>query len=230
MTIHQRGTIESMTFDGIIFDMDGTLIDSTPAVLRSWVTWGSELGLSPDQLQGFHGVPAASIVDQVLPEDQRADGLVRITELELADTGDIVVLPGAAEALAALAPSAAAAIATSCTRQLAEARLEACGLVRPEVLITIDDVVRGKPAPDPFLAAADRLGVDPARCLVVEDAPKGLQAGRAAGARTLAVVTTTDVDDLAADAIVTDLSSVRFVAAGSVDAGRVDQGITVNLV
>ena len=144
----------------------------------------------------------------------------RITDLEIADLHDVVVLPGAVEALASLA-CAKNAIATSCTVPLAHARIAAAQLVPPSVLVTADDVAHGKPHPDPFLEAARRLGVDPRRCLVVEDAPKGLEAARAAGCFTLAVVTTTPREALDADAIVADLSEVRF----EVD----DDGVRVSL-
>ena len=145
-----------------------------------------------------------------LPADRQEAAIARINELEIADVDDIVVLPGAAEALASLV-GAKNAIATSCTIPLAQARIRAAGLVPPSVLVTVDDVARGKPHPDPFLAAAERLGVDPTRCLVVEDAPMGLQAARAAGCFTLAVVTTTPREELQADAIVDDLSKVEFL-------------------
>jgi sugar-phosphatase len=145
----------------------------------------------------------------------------RITELEIADLHDVVVLPGTVEALTSLA-SGKYAIATSCTVPLAGARIAAAQLVPPSVLVTADDVVHGKPHPEPFLEAARRLGVDPRRCLVVEDAPRGLEAARAAGCFTLAVLTTTPREALDADAIVTDLSDVRF---------QVDQdGVRVRLV
>jgi sugar-phosphatase len=193
----------------VIFDMDGTLIDSTPAVIRSWVTWAGEHGLAPAELLRHHGVPSAGVVRAVLPAERHEAGIARITELELADVDGIIVLPGAAESLASLV-GAKNAIATSCTIPLAQARIRAAGLVPPSVLITVDDVARGKPHPDPFLAAAERLDVDPARCLVVEDAPMGLKAARAAGCFTLAVVTTTPREALEADAIVDDLSKVEF--------------------
>jgi mannitol-1-/sugar-/sorbitol-6-phosphatase len=113
--------------------------------------------------------------------------------------------------LASLA-GASNAIATSCTVQLAEARIAAAQLLPPSVLVTADDVTHGKPHPEPFLEAARRLGVDPGRCLVVEDAPKGLEAAQAAGCFTLAVVTTTPRELLDADAVVADLSEIRFDA------------------
>jgi len=203
------GKLADQEFDAVIFDMDGTLIDSTPAVERSWTTWALEHGMTRHDLRGNHGVPSAGVVRKVLPAHQHESAIARINTLELADVEDIVVLPGAAEALAALS-EAKNAIATSCTVPLAEARIAAARLVAPSVLVTVDDVRRGKPAPDPFLEAARRLGVDPKRCLVVEDAPAGLQAARAAGCFTLAVVTTTEVDQLDADAIVANLGAVRF--------------------
>ena len=198
-------------FDGVIFDMDGTLIDSTPAVLRSWSTWATEYGFAPKELLVHHGIPAASVVRAVLPEDQHTAAMERINALELADLDDIAVLPGAADALAALA-DAKNAIATSCTVPLAEARIRVADLVAPSVLVTADDVTHGKPHPEPFLVAAQRMGVDPRRCLVVEDAPKGLEAARAAGCFTLAVTTTTAPEKLEADAVVPDLSAVSFTA------------------
>jgi sugar-phosphatase len=204
------GRLAGEVFEAVIFDMDGTLIDSTPAVLRAWDTWADEHGLTPDEFVREHGVPSAGVVEALLPADQHEAGIARINELELEDVHDIVVLPGAAEALAALV-GAKNAIATSCTTPLAKARITAAGLVPPSVLITADDVTRGKPDPDPFLAAAERMGADPTRCLVVEDAPMGLAAGQAAGCFTLAVVTTTPREDLHADAIVDDLSSVEFL-------------------
>ncbi|HET9873321.1 MAG TPA: HAD-IA family hydrolase [Propionibacteriaceae bacterium] len=203
------GRLADELFDAVIFDMDGTLIDSTPAVDRAWTTWALEHGLTREHTAGYHGVPSAGVVRAVLPEHLHDSALDRINELELADVDDIIVLPGAAEALASLAEGKSA-IATSCTVPLAQARIAAAALIPPSVLVTVDDVQRGKPHPDPFLEAARRLGVDPKRCLVVEDAPKGLLAAKAAGCFTLAVITTTPVEELDADAVVPNLAAVRF--------------------
>jgi sugar-phosphatase len=210
------GPLGGRAFAAVLFDMDGTLIDSIPVVIRSWLRWAQEHDLDPSHLQGFHGVPAAAIVAKLLPADRHEPALRRITELELADTDGITVLPGAAEALAELSPDHCA-IATSCTTPLAAVRIEATGLRVPRVVVTADDVERGKPHPDPFLLAARRLGVDPRQCLVVEDAPGGLEAARAAGCATLAVTTTTPPEELVADAVVADLGHVAF--------GRVDGGV-----
>jgi len=212
------GPLGGRAFAAVLFDMDGTLIDSIPVVIRSWLRWAQEHDLDPSHLQGFHGVPAAAIVAKLLPADRHELALQRITELELADTDGITVLPGAAEALAELSPDHCA-IATSCTTPLAAVRIEATGLRVPRVVVTADDVERGKPHPDPFLLAARRLGVDPRQCLVVEDAPGGLEAARAAGCATLAVTTTTPPEELVADAVVADLGHVAF--------GREDRGVRV---
>ncbi|HEY9291687.1 MAG TPA: HAD-IA family hydrolase [Microlunatus sp.] len=199
------------TFAAVIFDMDGTLIDSTPAVLRAWSRWALDEGVPVQALSGYHGVPSAGVVAAVLPPQRRAEALDRINRLELTDTDGIVPLPGAIDAFDRL-PADRLAIATSCTAPLAGARLMASGLTPPKVLVTVDDVEHGKPAPDPYLAAAERLGFDAADCLVVEDAPKGIQSGRAAGAATLAVITTSPRNELAAaDLVVPNLAAVDWL-------------------
>ena len=212
------GTLEGRTFAAVLFDMDGTLIDSIPVVIRSWVRWAQEEGVDPRRLTGFHGVPAMGIIATLLPPERMDAAFDRIEAIEIADTDGITVLPGTLDALAALTGQVElCAIATSCTRPLADARLAATRLPAPAVVVTASDVAKGKPHPDPFLLAAKRLGVDPADCLVVEDAPGGLDAARAAGCATLAVTTTTAESDLVADAVVATLADVRF----SVVAGRV---------
>ena len=167
--------------------------------------------MDPYRLQGYHGVPSRQIVaDLVAPHRVRA-AADRIHDLELADVDGVVALPGAVEALAAL-PAGRAAVVTSCSRPLALARIGAAGLRVPDAVVTADDVRRGKPDPEPFLLGAERLGVAPQDCLVVEDAPSGLAAARAAGMASLAVTTTTDAADLDADLVVTNLADVELVA------------------
>jgi len=207
-------------FGGVLLDLDGTLIDSIASVERSWIQWCSEYGVDPVRLLGFHGIPAARVIETLLPEGDRVAAFERIRDLEVADVADIVVLPGAAALLAALADGGVpTAIVTSGTRDLAEARIAATGLTHPPVVVTASDVERGKPWPDPWLEGARRLGVDPADCVVVEDAVAGLRAGRAAGCRALvAVLGTTPADELepVADLVVPDLSHLTT----SVEGGR----------
>ncbi|MBT0773900.1 HAD-IA family hydrolase [Kineosporia sp. J2-2] len=196
--------------------MDGTLIDSTPAVERSWMRWADEYGVHLTGFGTWHGVPAAQIVPSLMPGTPQLweQATRRIEQIETEDLTGIEVLPGSREALGVLAPAGRAAIATSCVHDLAVARLGATGLEPPEVLVTADMVEVGKPDPAPYLLAAGRLGVDAADCLVVEDAPAGLASGLAAGAARLALTTTHPDGDLDAEAIVPDLSAVRFVITG----------------
>lgn len=211
-------TVLNRTFAAVLFDNDGTLVDSTAVVRRSWARWAAEYGVQEDRFGDFHGLPAAAIVATVLPHGDQEAALARIVALEEADTEGIVALPGAAQALKATAERGA--VVTSATRALANVRLEAAGLVVPRVVISADDITRGKPDPEPYLLAAERLGVDPRDCLVVEDAPNGVTAGHAAGCAVLSVITTTARDALAADLVVPDLSHVQLVRTA--DGVRVD--------
>ena len=202
-------------FAGVLLDMDGTLIDSIPAVERSWIRWCGEFGVDPLRLRGLHGVTAANVIAELLPEAQREVAHRRIREIEVADVEGIVVLPGAASLLEALAGGGVpTAIVTSGTSDLAEARIVATRLPHPPVVVTASDVERGKPWPDPWLEGARRLGVDAADCLVVEDSMAGLRAAREAGCRALVAVTSTcprEELETIADLVVEDLSSLSMV-------------------
>lgn len=207
------------TFAAVLFDNDGTLVDSSDSVQRSWVRWALEHDIDPHSLVGHHGMPAAAIIESVGPHLDAADALARIEELEVGDVEGVVALPGVMDSLAALAPTRDAptvhTIATSATRALARVRLQAAGIDEPPTLVAVDDVERGKPNPDPFLLAAQRLGVDPRDCLVCEDAPSGIAAARAAGCSVLAVTTTSTAQELSgADLVVDSLADVRFVREG----------------
>ncbi len=215
MSIHPPGLGEltRRRFAAVLFDLDGTLIDSTPAVLRAWHRWSTEHGYDGFPVDVPHGVPARQVLATFLPAEQIEAGFERLEELEVSDTEGVTVLPGAAEALRVLSGHRTA-IVTSGTPRLAAARIAASGLAVPPLVITADDVTSGKPDPEPFLLAAARLGVDPADCLVVEDAVAGLTAGRDAGCATLAVTTSHDAGELDADALVDSLADVRFVVTG----------------
>jgi sugar-phosphatase len=190
----------------VLFDLDGTLIDSSPAVARSWRAWGAQWGLGDVFGVHEHGRPARQIVAQHLPPELVDEGFASIEAIEMADTSGITLLPGAAELLAAI-PTDRWAIVTSCSRPLAEVRIAAVGL-EPPALVTSSDTVLGKPHPDPFLTAARRLGRPPAECVVVEDAPAGIAAAKAAGCRSLGVLGTVPADRLLADVVVPDLTAV----------------------
>nr|WP_114906940.1 HAD-IA family hydrolase [Ornithinimicrobium murale] len=202
--------ITSDLFDAVLFDNDGTLLDSREAVVRSWLAWAADHGVPPETLIGFHGVPSSGIVASVAPHLDPVAATADIDRRELEDTEGVVPLPGAAEAVAAVGWRGA--IVTSASRALLTARLEAAGFMAPQVMVTADDINHGKPDPEPYLIAAEKLGVDPTRCLVVEDAPAGLRSGRAAGAATVAVLSTSTRAELEplADLVVEDLSQLSF--------------------
>lgn len=206
---HPSDLFADGTFDAVLFDMDGTLINSIPITEKCWGIWMREHGYPPEHYHQFHGTPALAIVKQLVPEPQWQQAFQRIVDLEMAETDGIIVLPGVAEALASI-PSSARAIVTSSTRGLAQLRLRVSGLEMP-TLVCADDVEHGKPSPDPYLRGAELLGVNPERCVVFEDAPTGLLAGRLAGARTVAVPGTHDLASLDADAYLNSFEEIQFV-------------------
>ncbi|MFT3888068.1 MAG: HAD-IA family hydrolase [Arachnia sp.] len=197
------------TFDAILFDFDGTLADSHASVLRAYSQWAKEYDVEVGYAIEFIGRPSETGAHALLPPEIAEEAGRRLDELESSDTTGVVALAGSAEALGALS-DARRAIATSCTDRLLTARLGATGLPFPAVIVTFDDVTNGKPAPDSYLLAAERLGVDPARCLVAEDSPAGIAAGRAAGCAVLGVKTTLDEDALQADWHVDTLADLTF--------------------
>jgi sugar-phosphatase len=206
--------------EALLFDNDGTLVSSLESVHRCWTRWAEEFGITAEEFARveLHGRPAVEIAADLLPADVVPQALARIEQLEVEDVpnGGVHLLPGTRAFLDAL-PADRWAVVTSATRRLAEARLEAVGIL-PKTLVAADDVTRGKPDPEPYLLAARELGVDPARCVVFEDAPAGLRAGRAAGMTTVALTTTHQAHELDADLVVENLSALSaLVTGGSVE-------------
>ncbi|MDO5495983.1 MAG: HAD-IA family hydrolase [bacterium] len=200
------------TFDvaAVLFDNDGTLVDSYEGIVASWTEWAIEHEVSAEQLSGHDGRSTKEIVRDIIAEERYESSLARIDALEELHAEKTVAAPGAHEALESL-PREAWAVATSGIRPVASARLAAAGLPVPEALISSSDVERAKPAPDIFLRAAELLGVAPTDCLVVEDAPHGVTAAKAAGCAVLAVTTTVGADALeGADAVVGGLDEASF--------------------
>src|SRR5713226_412030 len=174
----------------LLFDMDGVLIDSTPAVARVWSRWAIERGFDPEEVvANAHGRPSLVTVRDYLPNADHDAENREVERREIEDLEGVVPLPGALDLLASLPPERWT-IVTSCTRRLAEVRLRAAGLPIPQSMITSNDVTNGKPHPEPYSKAATLLGFSPNDCIVIEDAPAGVRAGKSAGAKVIAFTTT----------------------------------------
>lgn len=194
---------------GLLFDMDGVLISSIGSVVRCWRIWAKRHGIPHAETYNVpHGMRAIEIVKSLCPDMDPLEGLREIEDLEIADTDDLQVLPGAKELLQSL-PLDRWAIVTSATRRLMLGRLEVAGLPAPDRIISADDVERGKPDPEPYRRGAELLGCKPEECVVVEDAPSGIGAGKAAGAQVLGVLGTHSLSELSeADWVVGSLEEV----------------------
>ncbi|GHD53133.1 glycerol-3-phosphatase [Thalassobaculum fulvum] len=194
----------------VLFDMDGVLVDSSGVVERSWRSWARRHGIAESVVMPLiHGRRALETIALVAPHlDAQAEWQVLIRQ-ELEDTEGFRAFPGAA-ALAGSLPLDRYAIVTSAPRSIAVDRLRRGAIRVPAVMVCAEDVSRGKPAPDGYLLAAERLGVPAGDCVVVEDAAPGVQAGLAAGMRVLGFTTTQPAEAMgAATWLVPDISCVR---------------------
>jgi sugar-phosphatase len=200
----------------LLFDMDGVLIDSTPAVARVWHKWAIEHGFNPAEVVSrAHGRPSLTTVREYLPgADYEAENR-EVERREIEDLEGVIPLPGAVDLLSSL-PEDRWTIVTSCTRRLAEVRLRAAGLPIPQRMITSNDVANGKPHPEPYSKAGTLLSFSSSDCIVVEDAPAGIKAGKAAGARVIAFTTTvqpSEVRQAGADWILNNCADIRVMDA-----------------
>jgi len=199
----------------LIFDLDGVLVDSTAVVERHWRRWALERGLVLARImESAHGMRTVDTIRLVAPHLNAEEEVARIDGAEAEDVEGVVAMAGAVRVVSAL-PEGSWAIVTSGPGRTATARIQAAGLKIPGVLVTAEQVSMGKPAPEGYSLAARRLGLKPGGCVVVEDAPAGIEAGRAAGMRVIAVVTTHPPEELtAADFIVPTLDHIEIEAGG----------------
>lgn len=200
----------------ILFDLDGVLVDSTRAVDREWREWAIRKGVDGDAVMAIaHGVRNIEVIRRVAPHMDAETEAAAIEDHEAHDQTGVVVMPGAL-ALVQSIPEGHWGVVTSGSRLLAQNRLRYCGLPVPEVLVTSDDVTNGKPDPEPYLKGAEGLGFAPVECLVIEDAPAGIQAARAAGMRVIGMASTYAGSKLAeADAVVPAFSRIQVSTNGA---------------
>jgi mannitol-1-/sugar-/sorbitol-6-phosphatase len=193
--------------EALLVDLDGTLVDSSAPVRRAWTEFAGRHGLDPVEVQAVaQGRPSRETVELLAPAAGCTAEARELERAETSDTAGISALPGAE---AVLGSERRVAIVTSCSRRLADVRLGAAGLRTPEIVISADDVARGKPDPECFRLAAERLGVPVSCCLALEDSPAGVTAARDAGIRVVALRTTHGDGELAhADAIIDDLAAL----------------------
>ncbi len=202
----------------VLFDMDGVLVDSTNAVARVWRKWALARGFDPEKVvRAAHGRPSIDTVRDFLPNaDSHAENL-EVERQEVEDLEGVVAMPGA-QALVHSLPAGRWTVVTSATRPLAEVRLRAAGIPIRGSLVTADDIQHGKPHPEPYQKAAAWLGYPPSECVVVEDAPAGIRAGKAAGARVIAVPTTSqrrELENAGADWAVRNCADIAAAFDGS---------------
>ena len=197
----------SYPIGGLLFDNDGVLSDSLELAALGWNRWAAEYAPGFDFATGAeHGVPARDLVAKLVAPELVAEACAVLERYEIEVSGETQALPGAV-ALTQSLPAAQWAVVTSATPELARVRLAAAGL-QPTVVVTADDVVNGKPHPEPYLAGAAAIGIAPERCVVFEDAPAGVAAARAAGIGVVVGIGTQDLRD--ATVVVPSLAHVSW--------------------
>ena len=194
---------------GVLSDLDGVLVSSRDSVVRAWTRFADRHGIPRARvLEATFAGPSREVVRVVRPDADVDDEAALVEGWQVEDTEGVHALPGAADLLA-MVPADRLAVVTSCSGPLARARLAASGLEAPATMVTADMVRAGKPDPEGYLRAAALLGVAPVDCVVIEDAPAGVRAGRAAGARVIGVASTHPASELAeADAVVPSLAAL----------------------
>jgi len=200
----------------ILFDLDGVLIDSTDSVDRQWRAWAREKGIGEEKVVSIaHGVRTIDVIRAIAPHLDAEAEVRGLESREADDQVDVAVMPGAAELIGAI-PDGRWCVVTSGTRPLASARLRFGGLPVPKILVTADDVLHGKPHPEPYLRGAELLGVKPAECLVIEDAPAGIRSAHAGGMKVIALTSTYPASKLSeADAVVEKLMRIQIGPDGA---------------
>ena len=200
----------------ILFDLDGVLVDSTRQVDREWREWATRKGVDGDAIMAIaHGVRTIDVIRRVAPQLDAATEAAAIENHEAQDQRGVTVMPGALELVKSI-PEGRWGVVTSGSRLLAQNRLRHCGLPVPKVLVTSDDVVNGKPDPEPYLQGAERLGFRPAECLVIEDAPAGIQSARAGGMKVIGITSTYAAAAVEhADAVIGKLRQIQISANGA---------------
>jgi sugar-phosphatase len=200
----------------LLFDLDGVLIDSTRSVDRQWRAWAREKGIDEEKVMAIaHGVRSIEVIRAVAPHLDAVPEVQWLESHEAEDQSDVTVMPGAAELIRTI-PDGHWCVVTSGTRYLATARLRLGGLPVPKVLVTADDVTNGKPHAEPYLKGAELLGVEPADCVVIEDAPAGIRSAHAAGMKVIGLTSTYPVAKLSeADAVVDNLNRIRVALDGT---------------
>jgi sugar-phosphatase len=199
----------------VLFDLDGVLVNSTGSVDREWRVWAREKGINEEAVIAVaHGVRSVEVIRAVAPYlDAEAEAL-KLENREASDH-DISVMPGAIKLVRSI-PENQWGVVTSGTRLLASARLTFVGVPLPRVMVAADDVKHGKPHPEPYLKGAHLLGVNPADCLVIEDAPAGIRSAHAAGMKVIALASTYAVSALSeADAVVERLEQLKINAGAT---------------
>jgi mannitol-1-/sugar-/sorbitol-6-phosphatase len=207
--------METFNCAAILFDLDGVLVDSTGSVTRQWRRWAEDNNIDPRKVLDIaHGVRTIEIVRRLAPHiDAEAEALM-LEKREADDQEGVSVMPGAADLLSSI-PDGRWCVVTSGTRYLATARLKLGNLPIPSVLVSANDVSKGKPDPQPYLMGAKLLGMNPEECLVIEDAPAGIRAAHAGGMKAIGITSTYPASGLQeADAVIQKLPQTKVESIG----------------
>jgi sugar-phosphatase len=205
----------------ILFDLDGVLVDSTRSVSRQYRLWAQKAKLDPRTVENIpHGVRSVDVVRQLAPHLDAEAEVKKIEKMEAEDQDGVVIMPGAAELLKSI-PEGRWCVVTSGTRYLATCRLKHANLPMPRILVSADDVSKGKPDPEPYLTGAQLLGMNASDCVVIEDAPAGILAAHAGGMKVIGMTSTYPASELGADAVIQKLAQINVNGR---DGG---QGLTV---